>query len=492
MSDSDHILPAEAAAAVVAPDDERGLEALLVHLQSSRGFDFHGYKRVSLARRISRRMTMLGIATYGDYLDFIQVHPDEIPQLFNMVLINVTAFYRDPAAWEALSKHIEGILAARAADSPIRVWSAGVASGEESYTLAMVFAELLGMESLGKRVKIYATDVDEDALSQARMATYPARSVEGLSPDLVAKYFTAAGSMFTIHKDLRRVVLFGRHDLLQDAPISRIDVLACRNALMYFNAEAQTRVLTHLHFALAPDGVLFLGKAEMLLSHLNLFTPVDLKFRLFSRTARSLRGRDKIAMLEATFGGRSASDDDGYERILRAAFEAVPLASVVLDLAGRVALTNRRAMSLLGLHPQDVGRPFQDLEISYRPVDLRTLLDQARTARRMSAVKAVERVLPSGERAYLDIEVTPLINATGLVVGTQLTFADASVVQSLHAEVKKLGKELARRASIDERRARDHQRRTPIDRGGAGDDQRGASIDQRRARNHERRTPVVE
>ena len=237
------------------------------------------------------------------------------------------------------------------------------------------------------------------------------------------------------------MVLFGRHDLLQDAPISRIDVLVCRNTLMYFNAEAQTRVLTHLHFALASDGVLFLGKAEMLLSHLNLFAPVDLKLRLFTRTSRTIRGREKIAMLEAASGGRAASDD-GNERILRAAFEAVPLASVVLDLAGRVALTNRRAISLLGLHPQDIGRPFQDLEISYRPVDLRSLLDQARTARRMSTMKAVERVLPGGERAFLDIEVTPLVNGNGLVVGTQLTFADSTLVQSLHAEVKKLGSEL--------------------------------------------------
>jgi two-component system CheB/CheR fusion protein len=422
-----------------APADERGLDALLQHLQSTRGFDFHGYKRVSLARRIQRRMTLIGVDTYADYLDFLQVHPDEIPQLFNMVLINVTAFFRDAAAWVALAAHVEEILVRKGPDAPIRVWSAGAASGEEAYTLAMMFAELMGLEALGKRVKIYATDVDEDALQQARQATYSPRAVEGLSPELLAKYFSAQGSMHLLHKDLRRVVLFGRHNLLQDAPISRIDVLVCRNTLMYFNAEAQTRVLTHLHFALAPGGVLFLGKAEMLLTHLNLFTPLDLKVRLFMRAARAVRGRERPAVLEAA---RRAGDDEASERVWRAAFEAVPIASLVLDLAGRVVLTNRRATSLLGLQPHDHGRPFQDLEISYRPVDLRTLVEQARTTRRVTSIKAVERVLPSGERTFFDVEMAPLFGSTGRVLGTQISFADSTPVQNLHGELKKLGGEL--------------------------------------------------
>lgn len=422
-------------------DDARGLEALLEHLQSSRGLDFRGYKRASLARRIQRRMALLEVGTYGDYLDFLQVHPDEIPQLFNMLLINVTAFFRDPAAWATLTTRVQAMLAARGPDAPIRVWSAGTATGEEAYTLAMMFAELLGIEALGRRVKIYATDVDEDALNVARMATYSARAAEALPPELLAKYFTPSGSSFALHKDLRRVVLFGRHDLLQDAPISRIDVLVCRNTLMYFNAEAQTRVLHNLHFALAPDGVLFLGKAETLLTHINLFTPMDLKLRLFGRAPRTQRAKERLAVLD----GLAVRPDPGYEdaeRVWRAAFDGVPMASMVVDLAGRLALMNRRATSLLGLHPQDLGRAFHDLEISYRPVDLRSLIDQARTTRRVSSVKAIERVLPGGERTSLDLEVAPLFNSGGMMVGTQITFADSTQVQLLHGELKKLGAEL--------------------------------------------------
>lgn len=429
------------AEATPAEDDARGLEALLDHLQSSRGLDFRGYKRASLARRIQRRMAMLDVATYGDYLDFLQVHPDEIPQLFNMLLINVTGFFRDPAAWAALTTRVEAMLAARAPEAPIRVWSAGAATGEEAYTLAMMLAELLGIEALGRRVKIYATDVDEDALSVARLANYGARAAESLPPELLAKYFTPSGSTFALHKDLRRVVLFGRHDLLQDAPISRIDVLLCRNTLMYFNADAQTRVLHNLHFALAPEGVLFLGKAETLLTHLNLFTPFDLKLRLFGRAARALRTKERLAVLDGPTA-RPDLGDEGAERMWRAAFDGVPMASMVVDLSGRLALMNRRATTLLGLHQQDLGRAFHDLEISYRPVDLRTLIEQARSTRRVSSVKAIERVLPGGERTSLDLEVAPLFNLSGMVVGTQITFADSTQVQMLHGELKMLGAEL--------------------------------------------------
>ena len=150
---------------------------------------------------------------------------------------------------------------------PLRVWSAGCASGEEAYTLAMVLAEMLGPTEFRDRVKIYATDVDEEALTQARQASYTEREVRGVPPELLERYFEPTGGRYVFRKDLRRSVIFGRNDLVQDAPISRIDLLVCRNTLMYFNAETQARILARFHFALADGGVLFLGKAEMLLSH---------------------------------------------------------------------------------------------------------------------------------------------------------------------------------------------------------------------------------
>ncbi len=165
------------------------------------------------------------------------------------------------------------------------MWSAGCASGEETYSLAILLAEALGAETFRQRVKIYATDVDEDALNQARQAAYTDKDLRTVAADLRERYFEANGDRYVFRPDLRRSIIFGRHDLFQDAPISRLDLLVCRNTLMYFNAEAQHRILARFHFALNEDAYLFLGKAEMLLTHANLFSPVDLRHRIFLKVS---------------------------------------------------------------------------------------------------------------------------------------------------------------------------------------------------------------
>ena len=215
-------------------------EALLEHLKACRGFDFTGYKRSSLMRRVDRRMGQLGITSYADYLDQLELHGDEFTTLFNTILINVTSFFRDAEAWEQLAREaLPALLAAKPPTQPLRVWSAGCASGEEAYTLAMVLAELLGPAEFRDRVKIYATDVDEEALTYARQAGYTEREVRGIPPELLGRYFEYTGGRHVFRKDLRRSVIFGRNDLVQDAPISRIDLLVCRNTLMYFTAETR-------------------------------------------------------------------------------------------------------------------------------------------------------------------------------------------------------------------------------------------------------------
>jgi two-component system, chemotaxis family, CheB/CheR fusion protein len=245
-------------------DDANGdLEVLLDYLRRSRGFDFTGYKRTSLSRRIEKRMQTVGADGYLGYLDHLEVDPEEFTHLFNTILINVTGFFRDPLAWEYLAAEVLPRLAADKRDGePIRVWSAGCASGEEAYTLAMAIAEALGPETVKERVKIYATDVDEDALNQARQARYTAKQVESLPPELLERYFERNGHGYVFSKELRRSVIFGRHDLIQDAPISRIDLLVCRNTL-YLNSDPQAHVLARFNFALREGGYLFLGKAEI-------------------------------------------------------------------------------------------------------------------------------------------------------------------------------------------------------------------------------------
>jgi two-component system CheB/CheR fusion protein len=224
-----------------ASAEPAAFERILEHLRQARGFDFTAYKRPSLMRRITKRMHAVGIASFDEYLDYLQVHPEEFAPLFNTILINVTSFFRDADVWDMLRENIAQIQ--QRDGTAIRVWSAGCAGGQEPYSAAMVLAELFGSEGFRERVKIYATDVDEDALREARLAIYDARQVVDVPEDLLTKYFARSGDRYTFDRDLRRAVIFGRHDLIQDAPISRVDLLLCRNTLMYFNAEAQARIM---------------------------------------------------------------------------------------------------------------------------------------------------------------------------------------------------------------------------------------------------------
>ena len=278
-----------AASETPPPDDSEtnaGLTAVLDYLKRRRGFDFTAYKRSSLLRRVRVRMQMVAVPDLATYLDRLRVDPDEFIRLFHTLLINVTSFFRDPTAWDRLRDEIVPRLMGPADSTrPIRAWSAGCASGEEAYSLAMLLAEALGPEAFRARVRIYATDVDEEAVAQARHAVYGTRAAEEIPAPLLEKYFVRLDDTYHLDQELRRAVIFGRHDLLQDAPIARVDLLTCRNCLMYFNPETQARILARFHFALVPSGVLFLGKAETL-SQAATFEALDLQRRLFVRTER--------------------------------------------------------------------------------------------------------------------------------------------------------------------------------------------------------------
>jgi two-component system, chemotaxis family, CheB/CheR fusion protein len=270
--------------ATVVPDDA-DWAALLRYLHIARGFDFHGYKTNTLARRIRKRMAALGIDGFAAYREYLEAHQDEFATLFSTILINVTGFFRDPPAWEALrSIAVPAIVAARGSGEPIRVWSAGCATGEEAYSVAMLLAEALGPDRFRDQVRIYATDVDEEALNAARRATYTPSQAAGVPAELLQRYFQGLDGSYLFRPHLRRQVIYGRHDLISDAPISRIDLLLCRNTLMYLNAETQGRVLARFHFALNDGGFLLLGRAETLMGQGNAFAPVDPTCRLSRRT----------------------------------------------------------------------------------------------------------------------------------------------------------------------------------------------------------------
>src|SRR3954470_15353514 len=401
-------------------------EQLLEFLRDERGFDFTGYKRASLMRRISKRMQDADLdGDYAVYRDYLAQHPDEFAELFDTILINVTSFFRDPAAWEYLAKEIvPQIISLHAPTDPLRLWSTGCSTGEEAYTLAMVFAEALGAEDFKQRVKIYATDVDEGALGTGRTATYTPAQLEPVPENLRERYFeTANGDGFSFRADLRRTVIFGRHDLVQDPPISRIDLLVSRNTLMYFDGEEQQRILNNFHFALREDGFLFLGKSEVFVARSPLFAAVDLRRRVFAKVPLATV-RDRFAPRP-----RTHDDENGGEAlpplVQVAAFEASPVAQVIVDQAGHVAGANMQARMMFGLAAADIGALLQDLELSYRPVELRSRIEQAYTEGHSVTLRDVEWHA-GAEIRFLDVVVHPLKSSAGDGLGVAVAFSDVT------------------------------------------------------------------
>jgi two-component system CheB/CheR fusion protein len=413
-----------------------GFEALLDFLMRSRGLDLTGYKRPSLERRFRRRMDTIECRSYGDYLDYLEVHPDEYELLFETLLINVTEFFRDPPAWEHLSQDVlPELLGAKDPGEPIRVWSAGCSSGEEAYTAAIVLAEAVGEEAFRERVKIYATDIDEDALKTARQAVYTSKQVEKVPEALRAKYFERADQRLAFRKDLRRTVIFGRNNLISDAPISRLDLLICRNTLMYFTAEAQGDILRHFHFALTPRGVLMLGKSEMMIAHRDLFGNVDLKKRIFRKHEAPITLQARLAGLtNGDTSERRGAEDDRASR--DAALELGPQPHLIVSRTGELIFANLPARALFGVSREELGRPFSELEVARAPVDLRTAVEDALRDRRRIELGERRFKPGQGEERRFDVTVSPLLPDGGNGYGVSVVFEDVSRYVTLQRELE--------------------------------------------------------
>lgn len=415
--------------------DDPSFSRLLDFVRDHRGFDFTGYKTNTLSRRIDKRMGEVGVEGYADYVEYLEVHPDEFPRLFNTILINVTSLFRDPESWDHLQNVVlPEILAARAADEPIRVWSAGCASGQEAYTLAIVLSELLGPEAFMERVKIYATDVDEEALLEARAGVFASRETEELASALVERYFEEVGTQHRFRGDLRRNLIFGRHDITSDAPISNLDLLVCRNTMMYFNAETQARVLPRFHYALREDAALFLGRAEMLLTHSDMFEPIEITHRLFHRIGT---GQQKTS--PKTRAARP-TPPDGAE-LQELAFHGGGAAEIVVDAASTLVAANGQARSTFGIGDADLGTPLRELEVSYRPIELRARIDQVLNEKRPVKVRNIERTFPEGDPQFLDLVLTPLGPAAD-PRGVSIAFVDVTRFTLLQLDVKRSNEQL--------------------------------------------------
>ena len=425
-----------------SPQPDLEFENLLNYLKTSRGLDFTGYKRNSIKRLTTRRMLRVEVETYSDYLDYLQVHPQEHNSLFNALMLNVTAFFRDRAAWDSLnSAIIPQIIARKEELEPIRLWSAGCATGEEAYSLAILFAEALGIEQFVTRVKIYATDLDEEAISEGRQALYSPKSLESIDKAWQDKYFESKGSNYVFLNELRRCVIFGRHDLVHDAPISRLDLLCCRNTLMYFNAETQAKVLDRFHFALKDSGFLFVGKAEMLLNQANLFKATNSQHRIFAKVAK-VSWRDRLISMSQAGSLQAGKMLTINMRLREEVFEASPIAQIVIEEKGNIALINHLARSLFSLEIQNLGQPLAESEIYRKISRLQSAIDRSCKERCCSAIDNVEIETSEKSSVFFDIQITPLIEGKSKILGVNISFIDVTRYQNLRQESDRYREEL--------------------------------------------------
>jgi two-component system CheB/CheR fusion protein len=280
--------------------------------------------------------------------------------------------------------------------------------------------------------------VDEEALTQARLGSYESRAVEEVPPQLLQKYFDRVNDQFVFSKELRRRVIFGRHDLIQDAPISRVSLLTCRNCLMYFNAEAQAQILSRFHFGLREHGILVLGKAETLLTHSINFGAVDVKRRIFTKAAGSGGGERRVTG-QLT---RALEPDDPSQRLIDVSCDVAPLAQLLVDNSGRIVQVNGQLRTVFGVSQRDVGRPLQDLELSYRPFELRSCIDRAYAERRSVTQSDGHWVGPGGQTMFFDILVVPVPDGAGTYLGCSVIFTDVTRARTLQDEVQRTHQEL--------------------------------------------------
>lgn len=274
------------------------LHELLALLRIQGGHDFRCYKKGMLLRRIQRRMTLGHIASVGEYIRQVRDTPAELQALVQDLLISVTAFFREPDAWEVFATEvIPSLVSAKPAGTPIRVWVAGCATGEEAYSIGMLLLEHLDTPAQHGKIQIFATDIDKQALEIARVGRYPESIAGSLSPQRLARFFTKEGNSYLVKKELREIITFAGQNLVTDAPFSRMDLISCRNLLIYLEPELQQKVISLFHFSLNPLGYLVLGKSETIGRQRGMFDLVSKRWRIYRRSSAVRQGNADFPLM---------------------------------------------------------------------------------------------------------------------------------------------------------------------------------------------------
>lgn len=387
-------------------------------LRNQTGHDFSDYKAKTFLRRVRRRMQVRQLESIDAYVAYLKQDPDEVSRLFSDLLINVTNFFRDTDAFAALESNvIAQLFAGKTAADTIRIWIPACSTGEEVYSIAILMREHMERLSAIPRVQIFATDIDEPALSVARAARYPETLLEGVSESRKKKYFNNDGASFVVNSNIRELCIFSPHSVIRDPPFSRMDLVSCRNLLIYLGPDVQNRLIPTFHYALRPEGYLFLGNSEGIGQHSDLFATIDKKNRVFQ--ARESSGAYRLPMSIADeranlFPLTAKSDARGFGAVqLRQAVETQVLegfapAHVVVNADGDVLYSSGRTGRFLEV-PQ--GAPSRQLLTMARRelrLDLRAALRECASVRHRITKENIAIEVEDGHVQLASIAVEPL------------------------------------------------------------------------------------
>jgi two-component system CheB/CheR fusion protein len=416
------------------------LPTIAAILENETQHNFQHYKTSSLIRRIQRRMQILRLNSVDDYVRLLQRNAEEAPALFRELLIGVTAFFRDPEAFDALAREVlPKLLDNRAAHETVRIWVPGCATGEEAYSLAILVREQLERISTPPEVQIFATDIDERALQIGRQGSYPAGIADDLSAERLQRFFVKQGRRYHVTRDIRELCLFSPHNLINDPPFSHLDLISCRNLLIYLGPHLQKKLIPLFHYALRPEGYLFLGPSESIASHRDLFRPVNVKQRISQRKATAVRMSTALSTTDRSRGGaRGAAAAAPAEVDLNQIAQRI----ILDEFAPQYAVVNEE-MQIVSLsqdaskYLQLVGGTFQNNIIRMARtglrVGLRTTLSEAIKTRRQVVHESLAIPVEGGkQRVILTVQPMPgLGEDAGLFM---VVFKDADLMLGRGAE----------------------------------------------------------
>src|SRR5829696_6140911 len=415
------------------------LERFLEELHRNRGVDFRSYKRPTILRRLGRRMALLDCESIDEYSRYLEEHPEEYRQLIGAFFIKVTEFFRDPQLFDYLKEEVlPGLIEeAREEENQLRIWSAGCATGEEAYSLAILVSEVLGREAGLFNVRIFATDIDEDAVKYARRGVYPPSALEGLSEEQLRRYFVEEDGSYQVKKQIRGMIVFGEHDLAQRSPFPHVDLVVSRNVLIYFSGELQRRALQLFAYSLRDGGVLVMGKAESPSLLADLFAPVDRHNKVYRRQGErfllppTLPASPTLrARLQHSSGDRSAfRGQAGAPQLLSASRDAgedlinqLPVGVAVVTRDYTIEAINAAARRMLSIPGLGVGQDFLHAMQEVPYAEVRQTIDEAfREGRTTQADEFAVEEVATGEPSYLRLTCHPRhTEAEGQEVGSVL------------------------------------------------------------------------